>query len=295
VCRLRNSWAAISGLDRPARASRAICASCGVRSLCVPAVRLRAVSPVAPVRGGPARRTPACRSRRTCRARCAAAPAPRPGGARGAATRRTAGARGRDRAESRCGSVSTASPTRNRSGAAPSRRPERDPSASRCGPGRPSRRSSSGAHSRCRPANASSISDSTPTALATCTPAAAPTRYSSSADLPTPASPRTTSARPRPDRRSPSRPSSAARSASRFNSAGFGLDRVRMPVTARNQHRPAGAAKSAGLWRFQDACVEAPGQGKRRDGDCHLQPTDRPTDLSRGVVSARAYGGAGRL
>jgi integrase len=50
----------------------------------------------------------------------------------------------------------------NRSGAPPSRSPNATPSASRCGPGRPSSRCSSGAHSRCTPANASSISDSAP-------------------------------------------------------------------------------------------------------------------------------------
>ena len=125
--------------------------------------------------------------------------------------------------------VSTASPTRNRSGAAPARSPNAISSASRCGPGRPSVRSSSGAHSTCKLANASSISDSTPTARATRISAAAPTTYSSSADLPTPASPRTTSARPHPDRRPSSRPSSAARSRCRSSSAGTGSDRVRMP------------------------------------------------------------------
>jgi hypothetical protein len=40
---LRNSWAAISGFDMPARARRAIWASCGVSPLPVPAVRLRTV------------------------------------------------------------------------------------------------------------------------------------------------------------------------------------------------------------------------------------------------------------
>lgn len=32
----------------------------------------------------------------------------------------------------------------------------------------------------------------------------------------------------------------------------------------------------------------------RRYGDCHLQPPDRPAGLSGGMVSVRAYGGAGR-
>src|SRR5215472_7142791 len=44
---LRNSWAAISGFDRPARASRAIWVSWGVSWSCASAVRLRTVSPVA--------------------------------------------------------------------------------------------------------------------------------------------------------------------------------------------------------------------------------------------------------
>ena len=57
-----------------------------------------------------------------------------------------------------------------RSGRTPS------PSASRCGPGRRSRRSSIGAHSWCRPAKASSISDSTPAARAMRHPDACSTR-----------------------------------------------------------------------------------------------------------------------
>jgi hypothetical protein len=61
--------------------------------------------------------------------------------------------------------------------------------------------------------------------------------------LPTPASPRTTTARPRPDRKFSSSPSSAARSASRFNSTGFGSGRVRMPLSAHVQHQPADTAR----------------------------------------------------
>ena len=63
--------------------------------------------------------------------------------------------------------LSTARPTRNRSGAGPAARPKTVRSASRCGPGNRSTRSSSGTHNWCRPANASSISDSTPTARST--------------------------------------------------------------------------------------------------------------------------------
>ncbi len=96
--------------------------------------------------------------------------------------------------------LSTARPTRNRSGASPSRNPNAVPSAPRCGPGRRSRRSRNGAHSCCNPAYASSISDSTPTARAMPHPDACCTRYSSNALLPTPASPRSTSARLGPAR-----------------------------------------------------------------------------------------------
>src|SRR5690349_7444277 len=59
---------------------------------------------------------------------------------------------------------------------------------------------------------------------------AAPAAYSSSADLPTPASPRTTSARPRPERRSSIRLSGTWRSRWRSTSAGVGSDRVCMPA-----------------------------------------------------------------
>ncbi len=51
-------------------------------------------------------------------------------------------------------------------GAGPALCPNAVASASRCGPGRPSRRSSSGAHSWCRPAKARSTSASTPVARA---------------------------------------------------------------------------------------------------------------------------------
>ena len=44
---LMNSCAPISGFECPSRASRAICASCGVSPSRVSAVRLRTVSPVA--------------------------------------------------------------------------------------------------------------------------------------------------------------------------------------------------------------------------------------------------------
>ena len=70
--------------------------------------------------------------------------------------------------------LSTASPTRNRSGAGPSRMPNATASASRCGPGSWSSRPSIGTHSWCSPANASSISDSTPQARTTRNPTARP-------------------------------------------------------------------------------------------------------------------------
>ena len=68
----------------------------------------------------------------------------------------------------------TASPTRKRSGGGPALRPNAVLSASRCGLGSCPRRPSIGAHSACSPANASSISDSTPAARAIRHPSAAP-------------------------------------------------------------------------------------------------------------------------
>ena len=114
--------------------------------------------------------------------------------------------------------LSTARPTRNRSGASPSRNPNATPSAARCGPGNRSSSPSIGAHTWCRAANASSISDSTPDTRAMPRPAAHSMAYSSSAVLPTPGSPRSTSTPLRPPRTASSRLSSAARSALRFSS-----------------------------------------------------------------------------
>ena len=74
------------------------------------------------------------------------------------------------------------------------------PSASRCGPGRRSSRSSNGVQSWCNPAKASSISDSRPQACATRHPDARRNRYSSRAVLPEPATPRKTRAWLWPDR-----------------------------------------------------------------------------------------------
>ena len=67
--------------------------------------------------------------------------------------------------------LSTASATRKRSGASPEERPSATRSASRCGSGSASSRPSIGAQSRCRPANGSSISASTPAICATRKPA----------------------------------------------------------------------------------------------------------------------------
>ena len=77
----------------------------------------------------------------------------------------------------------TASPTRKRSGGGPALRPNAVLSASRCGPGRCWRRPSIGAHSACRPANASSISDSTPAARAIRHPSAASRQVSQQGGL----------------------------------------------------------------------------------------------------------------
>jgi hypothetical protein len=108
-----------------------------------------------------------------------------------------------------------ASPIRNRSAAGPALRPNAVRSASRCGAGRRSRRSSIGAHSWCSTANASSISDWTPTARTTRQPGACPARYSNSAVLPTPGSPRTTRVRLSPARTAATSRSSTPHSARR--------------------------------------------------------------------------------
>src|SRR5579859_3113909 len=80
--------------------------------------------------------------------------------------------------------------------------------------------------------------------------AAAAVTYSSSADLPTPASPRTTRTRPRPDRRSSRRPLSTARSSSRFNSAGTSLTQLTGPETCQGvwpESRPGPSGLVRGL------------------------------------------------
>ena len=93
---LRNSRAPISGLDRPSRARRAICSSCGRELVAgLDGALAHLLAGGQQLAAGRARRTPPCRSRRTCRARRAAARARRRAGPRGAATRRTADARGR--------------------------------------------------------------------------------------------------------------------------------------------------------------------------------------------------------
>jgi hypothetical protein len=71
--------------------------------------------------------------------------------------------------------------------AGPALMPNADRSASRCGPGTASSRSSIGAHSWCSPAKASSISDWTPPARSMRQPGALLARYSSSASCPHPA------------------------------------------------------------------------------------------------------------
>ena len=91
--------------------------------------------------------------------------------------------------------LSTARPTRKRSGGGPALRPNAVLSASRCGLGRCPSPSSIGAHSACRPANANSISDSTPASRTIRHPSADADRCPRRAVLPTPASPRRTSTR----------------------------------------------------------------------------------------------------
>ncbi len=110
---------------------------------------------------------------------------------------------------------SVASPTRKRSGAPPDRRPNAVPSASCWGVGRRSRRPRSGAHSWCKPANASSISDSIPATRMTRHPVAWARTASSSAVLPSPGWPRSTSAPLVPSRACPISAASASRSTRR--------------------------------------------------------------------------------
>ena len=100
---LRNSRAPISGFERPSRASRAICASCGVSSSRVSRAALaHRLAGGRPARAARARRTPPCPiADEHLVGDCAAARARRHGGSRGAATRRRAGARGRSSGRSR--------------------------------------------------------------------------------------------------------------------------------------------------------------------------------------------------
>ena len=128
---LRKSRAPISGFDSPSRASRAICASCGGELV----ARLdRALAHLLAggqqLARGRARRTPPCRSRRTCRGRCAAARARRPAGSRGAATRRRAGARGRAPDAAACGPAARS--PRGRGARRPRPRSAAPASAPRC-------------------------------------------------------------------------------------------------------------------------------------------------------------------
>ena len=114
-------------------------------------------------------------------------------------------------------------------------------------PGSASSRSSNGAHSWCRPAYASSISDSTPAARATGQPDADSTRYSSSAVLPMPASPRRTS-----DRLSPRRMSRPGRQGGALSHPA---------VAAHHRSRRGAALRSP----HADAASDAP-EGRRSAG-----------------------------
>ena len=87
-----------------------------------------------------------------------------------------------------------ASAIKNKSGAATSEMPKAALIASRCSGGSSSTRDRIGRSSCCKPANGRSVSDCTPAVLSTCMPRsiAMPHAAASSADFPTPASPRTT-------------------------------------------------------------------------------------------------------
>ena len=120
----------------------------------------------------------------------------------------------------------------------------------------------------------------------------ASTAYSSSADLPTPASPRTTSARPRPDRRSSRSPSSAARSRCRSNKAGTGSDRVRMPISARNSAPAHRRGQVSRPLPPPDVSIQETGK-PQRDGTATAVSSRLigPSGLSRRMISALATQG----
>lgn len=103
-------------------------------------------------------------------------------------------------------------------GGAPLLTPNAAPIAARCGLGSRSSRSSIGAHRVCSAANGGSISTSAPKARVTRKPDAASTAYSSSAVLPTPGSPCSTSTRACPPRTTSDSSSSAAHSLDRPSS-----------------------------------------------------------------------------
>ena len=128
--------------------------------------------------------------------------------------------------------LSTARPTKNRSGTGPSCNPKVIRSALRCGAGSPSSSSRMGAHSWCNAANASSTSDWTAVTPMTRQSAARPARYSSSAVLPTPASPRITRQRLSPRRRASRRESSSRHSAARPISRALFLATKNAPTLA---------------------------------------------------------------
>ena len=112
------------------------------------------------------------------------------------------------RAASKSASVAAPTRKRSRSRRARGRAPRRAPS--RCGPGSSGRRSSTGRSTSSTPANATSASPGMPLARSTMRSAAASTAKSSSADFPTPATPRSTSAAPPPARVAPISDSSRA-------------------------------------------------------------------------------------
>ena len=150
--------------------------------------------------------------------------------------------------------LSTARPTRKRSGGDPMLSPKTVSRASRWGAGRHASRSSSGTHSWCSPANGSSISDSTAAARTTLRSDAESIAYSSSAVLPMPGLPRTTSAALCPPRTLSSRRSSVSHSVRRprsvlsprpsgcsCTSASFGIRRT----GAREPSIPASTVESS--------------------------------------------------
>ena len=169
---------------------------------------------------------------------------------------------------------STAAEISRRSACADGASPSAPASACDWASGSAPRQPKTGRSSSCSPANARSDSASTPTVDRTSIGPACCLAYSSSADLPIPASPRTTSAPPLPARASSSNRSMAAHSASRPSSRGPASCGVG-PVIARMVARVATAAQA---------------RAGRGTGDLTGDPTGDFPDASQPPAGRRWWG-----